>query len=129
MRLVSVVISTRSFLSTRMRISCSTSSTWRVAGRTSTCGVHQAGRPHQLLHHLTSVVFFPSGRRGRHKHHLAHACLELLKLQWPVVQRAGQAKAVFHQVVLRERSPLYMPPNWPISTWLSSRNISASLGM
>jgi hypothetical protein len=38
MRLVSVVISTRSPLSTVMRISCSTSSTWWVAGRTSTSG-------------------------------------------------------------------------------------------
>ena len=59
--------------------------------------VHQAGGAHQLLHHLAGVVFFPLRGGGGHKNGLAHLGLELFKLERPVVQRAGQAKAVFHQ--------------------------------
>ena len=41
----------------------------------------------------------------------------------------GRRKPYSTSVVLRARSPLYMPPNWPISTWLSSRNMRQSGGM
>ena len=59
--------------------------------------VHQAGGAHQLLHHLAGMVFFPLGRRGRDKNSLAHLGLKFFELERTVVQRAGQAKAVFHQ--------------------------------
>ena len=40
------------------------------------------------------------GRRRAHKNCLAHALLELVKLQWPVIQRRGQAETVIDQVLL-----------------------------
>ena len=52
MRLVSVVISTRSRAAAQRMISASTSSTWVRAGRTSTSRIEQAGRPHDLLDEL-----------------------------------------------------------------------------
>jgi hypothetical protein len=61
-------------------------------------GVDQAGGPHHLLHHLRRCVPSPS-RPGVAETKTAWRILllELLELQRPVVQRAGQAKAVFHQ--------------------------------
>jgi hypothetical protein len=83
--------------STRSWISCSTSSTWRVAGRTSTVGSTSPVGPHQLLDDLPGVLLLVGGRRGRDEHHLAHLGLELLELQRPVVERARQPEAVFDQ--------------------------------
>ena len=60
-------------------------------------GVDQSGGAHQLLHYLAGMVFFPLARGGGHKHGLAHLGLELFKLERPVVQRAGQPKAVTDQ--------------------------------
>ena len=59
--------------------------------------VHQPRGPHQLLHHLACMGLLVSRWRGRDKDGLPHLGLELLELQGPVVQRAGQPKAVLHQ--------------------------------
>ena len=60
-------------------------------------GVHQSGGANHLLDDLPSVGFFVVGRRGGHKNALAHFGFKLFELEGPVVQGAGQAKAVFNQ--------------------------------
>ena len=59
--------------------------------------VNQTCGPDHLLNHATRMRDLVGGRRGRYKHRLPHLGLKLFKLEWPVVQRAGQAKTVSHQ--------------------------------
>ena len=60
-------------------------------------GVYQTSRPYHLLDHFACMRFFVIGRCGRHKNALTHFGFKLFKFKRPVVQGAGQAKAIFHQ--------------------------------
>ena len=60
-------------------------------------GVHQPRRAHHLLDHLAAVLLLVIPRRGRNEHRLRRQGFPLLEAQGSVVQRRGQAKAVFHQ--------------------------------
>ena len=59
--------------------------------------IDQAGGPHHLLDHAPGVFFLIGSRGRRDEDGLGRAGFPLLELQWPVVQRRGQAEAVFHQ--------------------------------
>ncbi len=51
--------------------------------------IDQAGGPHELFHHLASVVLLIVGRRGRDEDGLAHLAFELSELERPIVQCRG----------------------------------------
>ena len=64
-------------------------------------GIHQPGRPDQLLHeHAAAALELERGRCRRHVDALADAGVELLEAQRPVVERAGQAEPEVHQRLL-----------------------------
>ena len=48
--------------------------------------VHQPGRPHHLFDNFTAMLALIRTRSSRDKDGLRHQPLELLKLQWSVVQ-------------------------------------------
>ncbi|MCY1233266.1 hypothetical protein D9M72_458040 [compost metagenome] len=129
MRLVSVVISTRSFLSTRMRISPSTSSTWCVAGRTSTSGsISPVGRT-SCSTTLPAWSFSYCAGVADTKMHWRTRFSNSSSLSGRLSSALGRRKPYSTSVTLRARSPLYMALSWPIIWWLSSRNINESFGM
>ena len=67
-------------------------------GRTSTCGIDQAGGPDDLFdHHAGGFGELIGTGRGGDIDHLIHAILELFERERAVVERAGQAEAVVHQ--------------------------------
>jgi hypothetical protein len=64
-------------------------------------GIEQSGRAQDLLHdHAARLLQLVLGRGGRHEDELAHARLPLVEAERAVVDRAGQAEAVFDQVLL-----------------------------
>ncbi len=64
-------------------------------------GVHQAGRPDDLLHNRGACMLkLVASRSGRHVDDLIDAPLELREAQRSVVIGGGQAEAVLHQTLL-----------------------------
>ena len=60
--------------------------------------IEQARGTDHLLHHLApGAVEFPRARRGRHVHGLVELPLPFLEHQRPVVEGAGETKAVFDE--------------------------------
>ncbi|MNS92911.1 hypothetical protein D3C72_1270590 [compost metagenome] len=127
-RLVSVVTSTRSPACTRMLISDSRSSTWVVAGRTMMIGsTRPVGR---TTCSTTCPAWSFSNCAGVAETNITWRILRSNSSNFSgrLSSADGIRKPYSTSVVLRARSPLYMPLSWPISTCDSSRNISASGG-
>jgi hypothetical protein len=74
------------------------------------------------------VLFLVVGRRGETKMTWRMRRSNSSNFSGRLSSADGRRKPYSTSVVLRERSPLYMALSWPIITWLSSRNISASRG-
>ena len=113
MRLVSVVMRTRSSRSARARTSAMRSSTWAPAGRTVIFGIHEPGGPDDLLGDGPTFPRparprpLPAGqaqlvgsRRGRDVQGLAHEHRELLERERPVVERRRQPESVLDERLL-----------------------------
>ena len=101
MRLVSVVTSTRSFL--LRPLADFFQKVVHLAGDRPhlDLGIHQAGGPDDLLHHLAAAFFkLVVGGSGGDKDQAVDLLLELVELHGTVVQGAGQAEAVFDQAAL-----------------------------
>src|SRR5690242_14176604 len=117
MRLVSVVISTRSPIFTRSRISPSTSSTCERTGRTSTSGsASPVGR-------TTSSTTLPPDWRNSYGPGVADTkmvrgsrCSHSSNFSGRLSSALGKRKPNSTKVSLRERSPLYIAPNCGIVT-------------
>ena len=62
--------------------------------------IDEAGRPHELLDHLSRVRALVVGGRGRHEDRLRQQALELVEAQRPVVERRRQPEAVVDEVLL-----------------------------
>ena len=98
MRLVSVVISTRSPIATRNVISPSTSSTCVPTGRISTSGsISPVGRTTSSVDLALRHPQFVRPRRRRDEDRARRAAFPFLELQRPVVQRRRQPEAELHQ--------------------------------
>ena len=129
MRLVSVVMITRSFLSARMRISPSRSSTWPSVGRTSTIG---SSTPVGRITCSTTWPWLCSSSQL--------PGVALTKMVWVAFSQnsdpfkgllsaaLGRRKPCSISTCLRDWSPLYMACSWEQVTWLSSTTNSQSSG-
>ena len=99
--LVSVVTSTRSSRSARVRISPIRSSIWPLVGLTTTCGSTSPVGPDHLLDELAAGLAELVGpRRRRQVHRLPDPVGELLPGQRPVVDRRRQPEPEVDQVAL-----------------------------
>ena len=130
MRLVKVVTSVRKPSLVTRRTSSSKSSTCVSTGRISTIGSSRpVGRmicsvktpPVCSISHFDGVAETKTdcGRIASHSSNLSGR----LSMQ------EGRRKPCSASVILRRKSPLYMPPIWGTETWLSSANTIALSGI
>jgi len=68
-----------------------------VAGAHLDGGVHQAGRPDDLLDDFPARPDLVVTRGGRDEHGPLHALAELVELERPVVERARQSESVLNE--------------------------------
>ena len=74
-------------------------------------GVQKARGPDDLLHDLVRLAPLVLGGGGRDVDRLVEPLLELVELQGPVVEGAGQAEAVFDQALLPGPVPVVHGPD------------------
>ncbi len=97
MRLVRVVISTRSSFSTHLLDLREHVVHLRAHRPHLDLRIDEPCRAHELLDHLAGVLGLVTPGGCRDEDHLRRQLLPLLELQRPVIERRGQAKAVLHQ--------------------------------
>ena len=129
MRLVKVVTSTRSSRAWRALHSASRSSIWPWTGRTSTWG---SSSPVGRMICSTTSPWDRSSSQGPGVAETYTAWpmrpRNSSKVRGRLSRAEGRRNPKSTRVVLRERSPLDMPPTWGTLMWLSSMNRMKSLG-